>query len=332
MTAGLVLGLATSAGAQVVELKTADTVETTGERLPAPAEITALQQPGGGIQVTWSPVDDAAGYRLTRSIPPAGPLPLAMTDARDTLYVDSDVRPGNTYYYAVAAVNQAGVAGPPAAAAPLNAVAPSSIRPPDPPGDVRAVLNQNSVTITWSSSRPDVDFRLERGQLTSNGPSVWLTLARSQGCCLANDRLESSDTGIRVVYRVTAVDSLGTTSLPALSNEIRLGGASTIDTVGNQRPSVDSVAEARTVVRAAVIAPAVTVKVGASLKLGDSPSFLRLRLDQARWLSLDESKATVDARGQLQGRSPGSTHVVAIGKSADGSIASLVQPVEVTKP
>ena len=66
MTAGLVLGLATSAGAQVVELKTADTVETTGERLPAPAEITALQQPGGGIQVTWSPVDDAAGEQIRR--------------------------------------------------------------------------------------------------------------------------------------------------------------------------------------------------------------------------------------------------------------------------
>jgi hypothetical protein len=308
---------------------TSDTGTVTRSSLPAPDRITAAQQPDGRIRVGWTAVDSAVRYRLTRSVPPAGVTEVSMPHPSDTQYVDSDVRPGSTYYYGVAGVNETGGAGLSVGSAPVTAVAPATNRPADQPLNVMAMLDQNRSTISWSSTRPNVRFRVERRQVTSSGNPNWVSLDGDVGCCLATDELDSSLAGSRLIYRVRAIDSLGTLSEPALSNEISLGGGA-----GSRSPSgqvTNSAATgARTVVRPSVVAQPATIKVGGSLKLGASSTFTSLHIADAHWVSLDHSKATVDARGQVQGRSTGSTHIIAIGTTGDGTIASMVQRVYVT--
>lgn len=81
------------------------------DRLPAPAMITAVQVPDGTIRVTWSTVEGALGYTLARSVPPVPIAPVTLANPSDTVYIDRDVKSGSTYYYLVAAVNEAGLPG-----------------------------------------------------------------------------------------------------------------------------------------------------------------------------------------------------------------------------
>jgi hypothetical protein len=322
------------AGAQAPKSDaTSDTGTVTRRSLPAPDRITAALQPDGRIRVDWAAVDSAVRYRLTRSVPPAGVTEVSMPNPSDTQYVDTDVRPGSTYYYGVAGVDESGGAGLSLGSAPVTAVAPVTKRPADQPLNVMAVLDQNTSTVSWSSTRPNVRFRVERGHVTSNGDPNWVSLGGNAGCCLTTDQLEIYAAGSRLIYRVRAVDSLGALSDPALSNEITVGSGAGSNSRSGQGLSTNTASTgSRTVVRPAVVAQPATIKVGGSLKLGTSSTFTRLHVDDAHWVSLDHSTATVDARGQVQGRGAGSTHIIAIGTTGDGSIASMVQRIDVTGP
>jgi hypothetical protein len=90
-------------------------------RLPAPAKIVATQLPNG-IQVSWSAVDGAVKYSVTRSVPPAPSQAVVLPNPADTQYVDTDVRPGSTYYYLIGAINEAGTVGLKAGSAPVKAL------------------------------------------------------------------------------------------------------------------------------------------------------------------------------------------------------------------
>ena len=92
-------------------------------RLPAPATVSASQRSDGRIRVVWSSVDGAIKYRLIRSVPPEPIAPVALPDPSDTQYVDSDVKAGRTYYYEVAALNEAGTVGLKRSAPPVTAAA-----------------------------------------------------------------------------------------------------------------------------------------------------------------------------------------------------------------
>ena len=90
-------------GAQVTRPRT-----NPGDRLPAPASVTAVQEADGRIRVVWKSVEGAFRYLLTRSVPPTPQARVDLPTPSDTEYVDSDVKPGDTYYYVVAAANEAG--------------------------------------------------------------------------------------------------------------------------------------------------------------------------------------------------------------------------------
>jgi fibronectin type 3 domain-containing protein/predicted small lipoprotein YifL len=65
---------------------------------------------GGTVRLAWEAVPDAdvAGYRVYRStMPGRGHQPVTPALQTATTYVDSDVRPGVTYYYVVTAVDRA---------------------------------------------------------------------------------------------------------------------------------------------------------------------------------------------------------------------------------
>lgn len=82
---------------------------------PAPREVTA--SPGiGRVDLRWSPSGaySAHGYEISRGSSMAGPFSVIYsTDNWTTpFYTDSQVQPGRTYYYTVAALDNAGKSAP----------------------------------------------------------------------------------------------------------------------------------------------------------------------------------------------------------------------------
>ena len=307
---------AAPAGAQVTKPGPTD-------RLPAPATITAVQQPDGHIRVTWSAVEGAVSYTLARSVPPTSIAPVTLPNPSDTVYVDLAVKPGSTYYYLVAAVNEAGLPGLKRGSAPVVATAPAATQPPPPPSGVRAVLNGSTATVSWGFLQ-GIGYRVERVTVTGTSPgsSVPVNVVYTGGL---SDGLGAYPAGTRVVYRVTAMNSTGMQSQPAMSNEITIPSVATTDTVTTTPPATST-----TTVRPAVVAEPSTMKVGDPLlKVGGSSSFTNLQLQKTHWLSLDESVATVDSKGQVRARAAGFTYIVAIGTTPDGSVASMVKRVDV---
>jgi hypothetical protein len=151
-------------GAQVIK------PEGTTERLPSPATITAVQQLDGNIRVTWSAVEGAVSYTLTRSVPPTPVAPVTLPNPSDTVYVDRDVRPGSTYYYLVAAVNEAGLPGLKVGSAPVAAGAPVP-QPPSSPSGVMAALSGSTATVSWGflQNRPGTGSTGQRSRARARG-------------------------------------------------------------------------------------------------------------------------------------------------------------------
>jgi hypothetical protein len=89
---------------------------------PVPREVTAT--PGlQCVELKWSPSGaySAYGYEVSRATAPHGPFTSIYSTNRWTTpyYVDNAVEPGRTYYYTVAALNNAGKSAP---SAPVSAV------------------------------------------------------------------------------------------------------------------------------------------------------------------------------------------------------------------
>jgi hypothetical protein len=76
----------------------------------APPSLAAVAS-GGAINLIWDPstAKDLAGYLVLRGEAPGATLtPLTKEPIDKTAFVDSDVRPGVTYIYAVVAIDKAG--------------------------------------------------------------------------------------------------------------------------------------------------------------------------------------------------------------------------------
>jgi hypothetical protein len=329
-TALLIAGVAVCTAAPLAAQVDKPISEPTA-RLPAP-KIVATQLPNGPIQVTWSAVDGAVKYSLTRSVPPAAIQPVVLPNPADTQYIDTDVRVGSTYYYLVAAVNEAGTMGLKAGSAPVKAL---DLSVPAPPVNVRAAVSGSAVVLTWGGLSTN-RYRIEQGTINATGSPGFVPMG-DRDCCQFSVPLQSLAPGTRIVYQVAALSPTGYLSSRVVSNEISVPGAAPTDTgnvassdsAGAADTSASAGATAR--VRPAVVAPTAKLRVGSTLKLSSSVSFSALQLRQVHWVSLNESSATVSAQGQVRGVAPGTTHVIASGLTPDGAVASLVQRIEVTR-
>jgi len=77
----------------------------------APGELRAAASTGA-VELSWSPVDDAAGYTIWRSVLSGGGYDVAGTvDGEGTTFVDRGMRNGTLTHYVVTAVDAAGNAG-----------------------------------------------------------------------------------------------------------------------------------------------------------------------------------------------------------------------------
>lgn len=276
---------------------------TATDRLVAPRNVTAVQEPDGRIRVTWSPVERATSYAIVRSVPP-DPAKVIDPGFADTVFFDSDVVAGKTYYYVISGLNdittglRAGSVGLKAlkSAGPAGALA--------PPTNVVAKYNQafHSVTLSWEAA-PELTFLVESRVLPS-GPWEALSRTRSRGM-----NMTPPTTAGRAQFRVTSEDAFGARSQPALSNEIVVdastatGSGSLVVTMG---------------------AP-ISVRVGAT-----ASAVFAAAAGASRWISLDEPVATVDASGTVTGRTTGATQILAIGRGSDALVRVTLIQVRVT--
>ena len=96
---------------------------------------------------------------------------MTLPNPSDTVYVDLDVKPGSTYYYLVAAVNEAGLPGLKRGSAPVVATAPAATQPPPPPSGVKAVLSGSTAMVSWAFLQ-GMHYPVQRGIVMSTGPGT----------------------------------------------------------------------------------------------------------------------------------------------------------------
>ena len=254
-----------------------------------------------------------------------------MPNEADTQYVDRDIKPGSTYYYLVSAVNEAGVSGMKMSAPPVKAADSTANRPPDAPAAITAVFDRGAAQVTWSSMRAgEAGYLVERAQITDNRPPTWVQVRTGVNCCRTGELLHGYPAGVRIRYRISVVKPNVFTGGTGLSNEITIapgpwtdttGGQVPTDTAGGQEVPTDTTTGRPPTDTATGQAPADTTK----------PTTTNVVPRKPRWLSLDESKATVNSRGRVSGIAAGFTYIVAIGLTPDGSVASMVQRVDVAR-
>ena len=303
-----------TASAQEPVNKPASPTVGTGARLAAPRNIAAVQLSDGRIRVTWSPVTGATSYAIVRSVPPEAARSIT-PNVTDTVYFDSDITAGKTYYYVISGLNETAT-GMRQGSAPLKAT-----RGFDPsashltPTDVVARYDSASrmVSLSWRAPLP-ATFLIERdGVQVGRVDRAFYSVA-------------AAAPGTRMQFRVRTQDAQGVQSPWATSNEVLIPASSAASgdtpTGTPALPSgpTSTTGPAGTV--AVTIGSALTMRVGASASatsaLGGASA--------SRWASLDEGIATVDASGTVSARAAGRARLLAIAGAADGSVrVTLVQ-------
>ena len=302
------------ASAQDPIIKPTTTTTTTTTRLPAPTGIVARQIANDRILLTWRPVAGAVKYALWRSVPPAGIVALE-TRPTDTLYYDSDVRAGSTYYYNVAAVDGSGTIGLRAGGNPVTATVMATT--PAPPSSLVASLSADgkSVLLNAVASCDGSRVEFERGDTAGR----FFSIGYDSSCPMQmQDALVGAVPGTRIRWRVRQQNQSGMLSDFTLSNELTVPGTTTTTstsgtTGGTTGPTTSTpTTTAATGGTTFTVAPALSLAGGASAALAS--------LGGTRWVSMNEGVASVDASGAVTGRAAGTAQIVALSIASDGSL------------
>lgn len=288
----------------------------TGDRLPLPRNVRAVQQPDGRIVVTWSPVSGATAYAITRSVPP-DPATAVTPNVTDTMFVERQVTAGKTYYYVVSAVNDVATglkAGASVKATRSFDISGSQLTPTNVVA--RYDSASNMVYVTWAAPR-DVSF---------------FTIYRS-GVQVGRDNALPGDfsmtapaPGTRLQFQVRSQDQFGNVSPLATSNELVIPSTGAPSSGGPTAPSGPTSTTGPAGTIAVTIGSAITLRVGGSASAGSALG----GASASRWVSLDEGIATVDGSGTVSARAAGRARLLAITGVGDGSVRVTLVQVTVT--
>ena len=186
--------------------------------LDVPAGLTATALPGGEVDLSWQPVDDAADYQLYRAGPvgqPGGDLsqPLVRSAGAET-WIDQPAADGR-YRYAVASVRDAN--GQERLSAPSAEVeVKADSLPPPAPTDLALALQATGVDLTWQAPvDPDpLTYRVYAlpgeglGGLSGDTAAVLDGIEDTR----ARDPAPPAPLAQRITYLVTALDPAGNES------------------------------------------------------------------------------------------------------------------------
>ena len=308
LSAVILSSVASIPAQEVIKPTTTTTLQT---RLPAPASVAARQLSDGRIEVRWTPVEGAVRYQLTRSVPPSG-AQVVQPDPVQATYVDADVRVGSTYYYLVAGYGADGTVGLKAGSNPVTATIPVGGATQPQLGSVSAqLLGSNRAHVSWNASAGTSSYAvISRVVMATTGASTF-DLARVPLAANTFDDTFSLPPGTQFSYRLRVE---GQTTAGVMSNTLTVPA----EFVGT--PAVGTVATSGVTLK---VAAPITLRSGASVGVGASAA-------GARWLSMNESVATVDASGNVAGRSAGTAQIVALSTEADGTLRVTSVTVTVT--
>lgn len=190
--------------------------------LETPTGLMARALPGGKVELIWSDVADAAGYRLYRQAPTEADLTeLEQLDyPAEMLYLDGDSTPllDGQYQYAIASIRaQNGQTAESAMSDPVSVNADAT--PPDAPENLSLELNGAGVVARWQPPASEVqdgllEYNLYRVDLPADSqPMDMQSYTPYQNGIPDIIALDSRPSDTEHLYVVTAVDSAGNESV-----------------------------------------------------------------------------------------------------------------------
>ena len=181
---------------------------TPGVAPSAPRSLSASPNLPDGIGLSWQPPLSAGsspvlGYRVYRSLPGATFTEIATVGAA-TSWTDTSVQPGDSYRYAVAALNSFGEGPRSADILAVRGTAPTA------PRSLSASAGGKGISLSWSAPSSNggsavTEYRIYRGT-APGGAKAWIATLAS-GTTSYLDKSLAKKT--RYYYVVTAVNVLG---------------------------------------------------------------------------------------------------------------------------
>jgi lysophospholipase L1-like esterase len=180
---------------------------------PAPATLTATAVSASQVNLSWSAVADATGYRVERSTD-AATWASAAALGSVTSYSDTGLASGTTYHYRVVATN-AGGDSPPSPVASATTQAAGDLTAPSVPTGFNAAGAKRKVNLSWSASTDTggsglAGYRVWRATAGASGP--FSAIATTTTASYSDTTVTSK---VTYWYRVTAVDGAGNQSQPS---------------------------------------------------------------------------------------------------------------------
>jgi fibronectin type 3 domain-containing protein/lysophospholipase L1-like esterase len=185
-----------------IESAPSGSASATTKPLPpeSPSSVTASAVSTSQIDVAWSTVTNATGYRVERSTDGSTWGAVTITSSGVTTYSNTGLQPATTYSYRVIATN-AGGDSPPSPVATATTVS----LPPSAPASVTATaVSSTQINVAWSAVTNATGYRVER----STDGTTWgaVTTTSSGVTTYSNTGLQPATT---YSYRVIATNAGG---------------------------------------------------------------------------------------------------------------------------
>ncbi|MCL2068176.1 MAG: fibronectin type III domain-containing protein [Treponema sp.] len=178
----------------------------------APAGLTATAVSASQINLGWSSVTGADGYRVERSADNSNWTEIAPSHTATT-YQDTGLSAGTTYWYRVRAYNAAGDSG-------YSTTVSAITVPAAPTGLAATVASTTQINLSWNGVTGAQGYQVERAT-ASGGP--WTTLAAN------NTTTTYSSTGLSAGttywYRVRAYNAAGDSGYSTTASAITVPAA-----------------------------------------------------------------------------------------------------------
>jgi hypothetical protein len=135
----------------------------------SPTIVTAVPGASGSIDLAWTDVAGETGYRIERSADGADGWTTAGTTAQDaTIFGDTGLASGTTYYYRITATNGDGDSTPSDVASATTIIDPAS------PTTLLVVPGSSTdIILTWTDVADETGYRVER---SADGANGWVTI------------------------------------------------------------------------------------------------------------------------------------------------------------
>jgi fibronectin type 3 domain-containing protein len=189
------------------ETLTVTLIDLTPPTVPTGLAVAGVTQTS--VSVKWSASTGGGGvggYRLLKGTSPST-IKIVQPNILGTSYVDSNVSPQTTYYYAVESYNLTGISS-----APGTTVSATTLALPPPTRLKATAVSVSSVSLSWTASGgsdPPTGYRILKGTSPS---SLAIIVAKNPGTTYTDSHVATSTT---YYYEVEMVDSLGRTSGPS---------------------------------------------------------------------------------------------------------------------